>query len=47
MHRDIKPENIMYDPISKAIKLVDFRSAIKFNSAEPEERKRVGTVIFC
>ena len=29
-HRDIKPENILYDPMEKKIKLIDFGISKKF-----------------
>ena len=32
MHRDLKPENMLYDIESKALKIIDFGTAIKFNT---------------
>ena len=34
-HRDIKDENIMWSPIKKQIKLIDFGSASVYNSSTP------------
>ncbi len=31
MHRDIKPENMLYDMENKALKIIDFGTATKFN----------------
>ena len=30
VHRDIKPENILYDPVKKTIKLIDFGISKRF-----------------
>ena len=34
MHRDIKPENMLYDIESKALKIIDFGTAVKFKKDE-------------
>ena len=34
MHRDIKPENMLYDIESKALKIIDFGTAVKFKRDE-------------
>jgi calcium-dependent protein kinase len=34
MHRDIKPENMLYDIESKALKIIDFGTAVKFKNGE-------------
>lgn len=44
MHRDLKPENIFYDRERKILKLLDFGSAVWYESAEPTRRRVVGTV---
>lgn len=31
MHRDLKPENMLYDVENKALKIIDFGTATKFN----------------
>ena len=45
MHRDLKPENIFYDPANRTLKLLDFGSAVWYDSTEPSRRRVVGTVI--
>ena len=44
MHRDLKPENIFYDKDKKILKLLDFGSAVWYDSNEPVRRRVVGTV---
>lgn len=34
----------MYDPVSKMLKIVDFGSAVHFESSQFQSRKRIGTV---
>ena len=46
MHRDLKPENIFYDPKSRIVKVLDFGSAVWYDSDEPARRRVVGTVIY-
>lgn len=36
----------MYDQESKMLKIVDFGSAIHFQSSQFQSRKRIGTVMF-
>lgn len=36
---------MMYDKSSNIIKLIDFGTAVRFDSSEPMNRKCVGTVV--
>ena len=42
IHRDLKPDNIMYDPISKKAKLLDFGIAAQSDQAPEERLTRAG-----
>jgi serine/threonine protein kinase len=42
VHRDLKPENLMYDPESKAIKLLDFGIAANTDAPADERLTRAG-----
>ena len=42
--RDLKPENMMYDKETKIVKLIDFGTAVRFDSSDPIPRRCVGTV---
>jgi serine/threonine protein kinase len=42
IHRDLKPDNIMYDPVSKKAKLLDFGIAAQSDQAPEERLTRAG-----
>ena len=42
VHRDLKPENVMYDPVSKQVKLLDFGIATDTQIAADERLTRAG-----
>jgi serine/threonine protein kinase len=42
VHRDLKPENVMYDPVSRAVKLLDFGIAADTDSDPNERLTRAG-----
>lgn len=42
VHRDLKPENLMYDPESRAVKLLDFGIAASTDTAPNERLTRAG-----
>ncbi len=35
VHRDLKPDNIMYDPVTKKVKVIDFGLATKHETGQP------------
>ena len=43
-HRDIKPDNILYDPIKKKLKIIDFDIARmkKFSNSQLEMMTKTG-----
>jgi len=42
VHRDLKPENVMYDPVTRQIKLLDFGIAADTGAAADERLTRAG-----
>lgn len=42
VHRDLKPENVMYDPVSKQVKLLDFGIATDVQAPADERLTRAG-----
>ena len=42
VHRDLKPENVMYDPVSRQVKLLDFGIAADTSAAADERLTRAG-----
>lgn len=42
IHRDLKPENVMYDPVAKQVKLLDFGIAAQTDLAPEERLTRAG-----
>jgi serine/threonine-protein kinase len=42
IHRDLKPENVMYDPVTKEVKLLDFGIAAQTDLAPEERLTRAG-----
>ena len=42
VHRDLKPENVMYDPVIKQVKLLDFGIAAQADQAPEERLTRAG-----
>jgi serine/threonine protein kinase len=42
VHRDLKPENVMYDPVSKQVKLLDFGIATDVQAPTDERLTRAG-----
>lgn len=42
VHRDLKPENVMYDPVSRHVKLLDFGIAMDTDIAPEERLTRAG-----
>lgn len=42
IHRDLKPENVMYDPVTKQVKLLDFGIAAQTDLAPEERLTRAG-----
>ena len=42
VHRDLKPENVMYDPVIKQVKLLDFGIAAQADSPQEERLTRAG-----
>jgi serine/threonine protein kinase len=47
-HRDIKPENILYDPVNKKIKLIDFGISKKtfVRGSRREMLTIIGTMVY-
>lgn len=47
-HRDIKPDNIMYNPVKRKIKIIDFElaSMLKYTNDKFELFTRTGTPNF-
>jgi serine/threonine-protein kinase len=42
VHRDLKPENVMYDPVSRQVKLLDFGIATDTDQAPEQRLTRAG-----
>jgi serine/threonine-protein kinase len=42
VHRDLKPENVMYDPVSRQVKLLDFGIAMDAEQTADERLTRAG-----
>ncbi len=42
IHRDLKPDNIMYDPVARHVKLLDFGIAVAQDTAPDERLTRAG-----
>ena len=42
VHRDLKPDNLMYDPVSRRVKLLDFGIAASTDTAPDERLTRAG-----